>query len=250
MAWARADTRLVIAVDDTDCPEEGGTGRVAREIARRLAERFPVRGVSRHQFAVLPEIRYTRRNSGNAVHVGAVPDDLGALADEVASWVDEMALPGSEPGICVARAESVRDHHLGREAQRRVVTREEARAAAHAAAALLRHPRAGASGIIGAFAAACLAAGGNDGRFVETGRLRALSGPVGVQEVLDAGGDMVLTVEGEPVTEGLILADRLRPALRMGKRVVYCARREDGLWVPLVGGPGDQAEGEGHRGGK
>ena len=235
---------LVIAVDDTDNAEEGGTGSVARTIAGRLSARFPVWGVTRHQFIVLPEIPYTKKNSGNVVHLLEAPPDVAALAEEVAEWVRELVWPGSDPGLCVARPEALRGIELGREAQRRFVAKEEVRAAAREAGVLLTHPCATDEGIVGAFAGACLAAGGDDGRFVQVGRVRELTGKVTVEDFLAAGGDEVRSVEGGPLTQGLLEAERLRPALRGGRCVLYCAPAAEGLWLPLRGAPGDETEEE------
>ena len=94
--------------------------------------------------------------------------------------------------------------------------------------------------MIGAFAGACLASGGDDGRFVQVGNARQLSGGLSAQDILRAGVDEVRTVEGVLLTEGVICAERLRPALRGGKCVLYCARRADGIWGPLKGAPGDR----------
>ncbi len=210
----RTKGQLVIAIDDTDNAEEGGTGRVAREIACRLSERFAIWGVSRHQFAVLPEIPYTRNNSGNAIHVLSPVADVAALTDEVAAWLRELCLPGSDPGLCLAAPAALLEVELGRAAQARVVSRDEARRAAEAAGVMLRHPCETDDGIVGALAGACLA----------------------------AGGEEVRSVEGDVLSEGVIVAERLRPALRRGKCVVYCRRAGDGTWAAITGAPGDPAK--------
>ena len=235
----RTKAQVVVAVDDTDIPGEGGTGNVARQIAARLSVRHPVWGVTRHQFAVLPEIPYTARNSGNVVHLLEAPDALGPLADEVVEWVRGLHIRGSEPGVCVARVEALLAQPLGREAQRRFVHRSEAWEAAAATGVILRHAIEADDGVVGAFAGACLAAQGHDGRFVQTGRMRELTGEVTVEALLAAGGDEVRSVEGAVLTSGVVKADRLRPALREGKCVVYC-RREGSPWVPIHGAPGDK----------
>ena len=240
MTSYRTKAELVIAVDDTDIPQQGGTGRVARAIAEMLSARLPVWGVTRHQLAILPEINYTKKNSANVVHLLACPEGLDRLAEEVGEWLEEMALPGSEPGLCVASPDALLDVDLGRAAQCRVVGGQEVRAAAETARVILIHPREGDGGIVGAFAGACLASGGNDGRFVQAGELRALSGPVSVEELLGAGADEVRTDQDGPLTEGVVVAERIRPALREGKRIVYCSPREDGVWTPIKGAPGDE----------
>ncbi len=239
--------RLLIAVDDTDRPGEGGTGRVARTIAARLASRFPVWGVTRHQFVILPGINYTSRNSGNVIHLLEAPAEESELAREIEPWIREMALPGAEPGLCVSRPEVLLSNGLGMEAQRRIVSQEEVRASAAEVGAILRHPGEGDNGIIGAFAAACLAASGNDGRFVDLGRIREISGEQSAQEMLAAGIDEIRAVKDVLPPDARILAERVRPAFRGGKSVLYCFRLEDGLWSALVGAPGDREKEESAR---
>ncbi len=236
----RSKAQVVIAVDDTDSADAGGTGAVAREIAKRLSSRFPVWGVTRHQLVILPEIDYTARNSTNVVHLLRGPLDLDELQKDAANWVREMASPGSDPGLCIAQVDRLLGCDLGRAAQERFVHKAEVRAAAAAADVLLTHPSHTDDGIVGAFAGACLASQGDDGRFVHAGALRSLAGEITVADVLDAGGDEVRSVEETVVTEGTILAERLRPALCRGRCVLYCARREDGRWLPIKGGPGDE----------
>lgn len=235
----RSRAELVIAVDDTDCPGEGGTGRVARTIAERLAERHAVWGVTRHQLAILPEINYTARNSANVLHLREAAGNVEFLAAQVAAWVDELALAGSEPGLCVAPTEALLGCGLGHEAQVRFVTREEVRREAEARGVHLQPVREADGGLVGAFCGACLAAQGNDGRFVQVGGMRALSGEVTVAQVLAAGADRVLTGAGEEVRKGTLAADRLRPALQGGQCVLYVERLGAGRWRPVKGRPGD-----------
>ncbi len=237
MAKCRSKAELIIAVDDTDCPGDGGTGRVARAIADRLAERCAVWGVTRHQFIILPEINYTAKNSGNVVHVMAMPDDLDTLSTELRRWLDELAVEGSEPGLCVARTEALVGCELGRAAQQRFVRREEVRAAAEACGVMLEAVREDVGGIVGAFCGACLAAQGNDGRFVQHGRIREFRGELTVAEMLAAGVDEVRAGTGERLTEGKVVAQRLRPALADGRCVLYCSQLADGNYVPVKGRP-------------
>jgi len=239
----RSKAAVVVAIDDTDIPGEGGTGSVARRVAARLGERFAVWGVTRHQFAVLPEIPYTARNSGNVVHLLQAPAALEPLAEEVVGWVRTLHVPGSEPGICVAPVEALLGQRLGRDAQRRFVHRAEAWEAAASTGAILRKAVEADDGIVGAFAGACLAAQGNDGRFVQVGRMRDLAGELEVAEVLAAGGDEARSVEGTPISDGRVRAEKLRPALREGRCIVYC-RWDAGAWTPLHGGPGDKEQEE------
>ena len=57
--------RLLVGIDDTDNLESRGTGFRAREFGRQLMEEglASVRGISRHQLYVHPDIPYTSHNS-------------------------------------------------------------------------------------------------------------------------------------------------------------------------------------------
>ncbi|MGQ9729752.1 MAG: hypothetical protein ACUVX8_00630 [Candidatus Zipacnadales bacterium] len=241
MAFYQSKGRLVIAVDDTDTSEEGGTGHVARVIADRLSAQWEVWGVTRHQLAVLPQIPFTARNSVNVVHLLERPENLFDLTSCLEEWLGELAVKGSKPGFCIAPTQALLDEPLGYEAKQRFVERAEIWEAAQQRGVVLRHLWAAPDGIVGAFAGACLAAQGNDGRFVQIGRVRDLSTWVAPAEFLAAGGDEVRSVKEEPVTEGLIWAERLRPALREGRCILYCVN-QGGFWKPVKGALGDEQE--------
>ncbi len=228
---------FIIAVDDTDTAEQGGTGRLCRGLAEALANCCEVRGVTRHQLAILPEIPYTRKNSANAIHLIRLQVRSDELLDYATEWVAEHCCPGSNPGLCQGTAEALTAVSLGRAAQRRVVTMQEARQAADAAGVVLRSVAGDGHGIIGALAAAALASSGNDGRFVEVGQVRALQGPVSIPQAQDAGIAEVREASGQPVTEGEIIATNgLRPALCEGKCVLFVIR-EGSHWIPVRGWP-------------
>ncbi len=229
--------KLIIAVDDTDTAEQGGTGRLCRGLAEALANRCEIWGVTRHQLAILPEIPYTRKNSANAVHLICPPAELDELLDYATEWVAAHCCSGSRPGLCQGTAEALTAVTLGRSAQHRLVTMQEARQAAEAAGVVLRSVAGDGHGIIGALAAAALAGSGNDGRFVEVGQVRALQGPVSILQAHDAGIAQVRQVGGKAVTDGeIIAANGLRPALCEGKSVLF-VMREGSHWLPVRGWP-------------
>ena len=86
--------------------------------------------------------------------------------------------------------------------------------------------------MIGALAAIGLAASGDDGRYVQVGSIRDLEGLLPIADVLSAGITSVKTLDSEPVTEGLVLTDKLRPARRGGQAVLFVERQDD-HWLPL-----------------
>jgi hypothetical protein len=145
------------------------------------------------------------------------------LADDV---------PGSDPGLCVAVNSPPGITEFGRRVQRELVTREEAYSLAEELGLPLLGLGGDESGVIGALAAVGLAASGEDGRYVLVGTMRQLTGLQPISVLLDAGIAEVRTLTGQPVTEGLVQADRLRPARRDG-RPVAVVESVDGIWMPL-----------------
>ena len=221
-----------IGLDDTDIPGSPGTGHLARELAAYLGSRYPVYGVTRHQLLQDPRVPMTSKNSAAVVHLQA-DGPVDGLIDEVARWVAERAAPESEPGICLAWAVPETVVVFGRRAQREIVTCEEALALAEADGLLLRGPRGGKSGVIGALAAVGLAATGDDGRFVLYRRLRDLKGLVSVPSLMREGIARVQTVTGEVLTQGLVdTQGKLRPSLVEGRPVLWVERKND-RWIAV-----------------
>jgi tRNA(Ile2) C34 agmatinyltransferase TiaS len=224
---------IYIGLDDTDVLESRGTGRLAREIAHVLAQDGSLLGVTRHQLLLHPEVRYTKNNSSAALLFDdGVSDDLDALLERVRDLVMQDYYPGSDPGICVALDPPPAITAFGRRVQQTVVSQGEARALAETHGIPLLGLGGDESGVIGALAAVGLAASGDDGRYVLVGRSRELQGELTVPQILGAGIVAVQTLDGQPVRDGLIAVDRLRPARRNG-RPVLVVEREGDRWLPL-----------------
>jgi tRNA(Ile2) C34 agmatinyltransferase TiaS len=224
---------LLIGLDDTDNLESRGTGHLAREIAAALAAEYPLLGVTRHQLLVDPRVPCTRNNSCAAIALDVDGDvDPGALFARVRAWMLEDFQPGSDPGLCVAHAVPAAVTEFGRCAQHELVVQDEARALAAQHGLLLQGLGGDEDGVIGALAAVGLAVTGEDGRYVLVGRSRELAGLQPVSALLAAGIAAVQTVEGLPVTEGLVQTDRLRPARRGGRPIAVVEWAGD-HWLPL-----------------
>jgi hypothetical protein len=140
--------------------------------------------------------------------------------------------PGSDPGLCVAIDIPSPVVRFGRRVQRELVTQAEARALAASFGMALMGLGGTEDGVIGALAAVGLAASGDDGRYVLIGRSRELSGLLPVAELMAAGIHRVETTDGRPVSDGLVYADKLRPA-RRGGRPVAVVEPDRGFWRPL-----------------
>jgi tRNA(Ile2) C34 agmatinyltransferase TiaS len=226
--------RLLIGLDDTDNQESRGTGHLARQVAAGLAERGAVLGVTRHQLLVDPRVPYTSHNSSAAIHLEVREDtDLEALFDWVRNTMLVNFQPGSDPGLCFAAGDiSAKIVAFGRQAQIDVVAQAQARELASIYGMHLQGLGGTEDGVIGALAAVGLAACGEDGRYLLVGSIRQLAGLQPVETVLSAGVAAVKTMDGEPVQQGLVLADKLRPARRSGMPVQYVDWQDD-HWQPV-----------------
>jgi tRNA(Ile2) C34 agmatinyltransferase TiaS len=224
---------LFIGLDDTDTLESRGTGHLARAIAAALTTDYPVLGVLRHQLLVDPRVPCTKNNSCAAIVLqgnGRVaPSDL---LSQVRALVLEDFQPGSDPGLCVASTVPAAVTAFGHRAQGQLVSQDEARALAAAHQIPLLGLGGSEDGVIGALAAVGLAASGEDGRYVAVGRSRDLTGLRPVSDLLEAGIAAVQTSAGEPVTDGLVQTEKLRPARRGGLPIAV-VEWEGEYWLPI-----------------
>lgn len=224
---------IFIGLDDTDVLESRGTGHLAREIAARLSGSYRLLGVTRHQLLVDPRVPCTKNNSCATVLLDAgSAADITHLAEQVRALMLANFQPGSDPGLCIAQNVPAAVIEFGRLAQSQLVNQDQARQLAAAHAILLEGLEGSNDGIIGALAAVGLAAGGDDGRYVLVGRSREMSGLQPVSALLAAGIAAVITSDGKPVVDGMVQADKLRPARRGGQATAVVEWTGD-FWQPL-----------------
>jgi len=223
---------IYVGLDDTDTANTPGTGHLARLIAANLADIVPVAGVTRHQLLVDPRVPYTAKNSSAAILLSVDEVDLHLLQQRVAAIVLDNCAVGSDPGLAVAATVSEDLVCFGHRAQREVTDQTTARRLAAVHNVALAGLGGTEDGVIGALAAVGLAASGDDGRYVLVGRSRDLQGPVPVAQILQAGIGEVRTLAGEPVSNGKVMAEKLRPARREGRPILFVQRSGD-AWQPL-----------------
>jgi tRNA(Ile2) C34 agmatinyltransferase TiaS len=223
---------IYIGMDDTDTLDSRGTGALARFVARELAADYHVVGVIRHQLLHDPRVPCTKNNSSKALLL----DDAGVDVEVLAARIRELMLsdfvPGSDPGLCVTKAVPPEVVDFGRRVQRELVTQSEARELAAAHGIHLEGLGGDEMGVIGALAAVGLTAEGEAGRYIQVGCCRDLAGLQPLEALLAAGIDEVVTRDGDPVTDGLVQTDGLRPA-RRGGRVVAVVELAGGHWTPV-----------------
>jgi tRNA(Ile2) C34 agmatinyltransferase TiaS len=224
---------IYIGLDDTDTIDSPGTGHLARLIAADLSEDHQVLGVLRHQLLDDPRVPCTAKNSCATVLLK--PNgrwEPRALLKRVRVLVLENFVPGSDPGLCLTSETPVAIQSFGRRAKEQLVSQALARSLAAGNGIDLLGLGGSQDGIIGALAAVGLAAGGSDGRYVMVGRSRELEGLQPVAELLAAGIKAVKTLDGHPITKGLVQCDKLRPARRDHQPVAFVKWQND-HWLPL-----------------
>lgn len=224
---------IYIGIDDTDNKESRGTGYLARVIAGKLSQTYSVQGILRHQLLFDPRVPYTAKNSCAAILLSTPTEpDLSLIMDEVEAYMLADFQPGSDPGLCVASAIPPAIIDFGRLAQVDLVHQSTARKLAQDHQMLLRGLGGTQDGVIGALSAVGLAYSGQDGRYIQLGSIRELTGLQPIENLLQAGLHSVRTVDENPVTSGSVMADKLRPARRFGQPILY-VQQENDYWLPL-----------------
>jgi hypothetical protein len=224
---------IYIGLDDTDIIGSRGTGRLARAIADLLSCDYAILGVVRHQLLVDPRVPYTSHNSCAVILLeGSHNASLQALFSNVSEMMMADFQPGSDPGLCISAYVPEDVTLFGKRAQTALVTQQEAYALAAEHELLLAGLGGSKDGVIGALAGVGLSASGNDGRYIQVGCVRELTGLQTIESILTAGVTAVETVEGLPVDQGMIMADKIRPARRDGKPVALVNWAET-YWQPV-----------------
>jgi hypothetical protein len=230
---------IYIGIDDTDTLDSVGTGRVAKGLAKYLAELGLVRslGVSRHQLLVHDSIRFTSHNSskGLAVITEKAETDLYTPSIE---YMRSIFIEGSDPGLCICPANKINKEVLeyGESAKVMVLVKERARELAARYSIFLKELGGDGGGIIGALAAVGLRAGGNDGRLVELRGIKEISGHISVAE-LKSRTDIVTVRDsaGHELagTELIESQDWIRPTL-VGHQAILRVRPVENSQNPVI----------------
>jgi tRNA(Ile2) C34 agmatinyltransferase TiaS len=233
--------KIFVAFDDTDNLDGAyGTGKVARWFLEDLPEGLTAWGVVRQQLLVHDDIPFTSHNSSACIVLmdeGGYPE--GDLVDRAVAHIERHALPGSDPGLCIAEEDSPAMGRLkafGRAAAERVLTQAEAIEAARGVH-LSGHGGTN-GGIIGSAAAVGLTAAGWFGRFIEYRSLRKLPETCTVEE-LNTAGIRVLSIDRDariPCPRHTVKScGWLRPHLVGHVPTLLVRPLENDSWEPLAG---------------
>jgi len=197
---------IYVGIDDTNNEESVGTAKFTRQVASKIAEKFPVYGVTRHQLNLNKEINYSLHNFCAVIHVEADKEHLNTLFSTTSDEIMNNFNIGSNPGIAVAVAEDISPEvvQFGLDAKYQIVKMDDVFTLANNCEIKTEGFGETGEGVIGAFAGVGLASTKNDGRFVQLGKLRKIKQPEPVQKFLNSGIDKIMTLEGVPVTDGMI----------------------------------------------
>jgi hypothetical protein len=139
---------------------------------------------------------------------------------------------GSDPGLAIASLVPQEIMEFGKQAKTTVLNQKMARSLAEDHKIFLKGLGGTNDGMIGALAAIGLAASGEDGRYIQVGDVRELEGLTEIGQLLNAGIHAVKTLSGDTIPNGLVKTEKLRPARRGAKVVLYVEKSGD-HWLPL-----------------
>lgn len=232
--------KVYIGFDDTDTLQsDRGTGKLARWFEETLPEGCTLWGVLRQQLLVDERIPYTSHNSSACAVVNCVDGGsaVKGLVRAAVAHIERYAVPGSDPGLCVA---SDKDPCLadlmsfGLECTSRVVTQADAFRAVNGCH-LSGHGGTN-DGVIGAAAAVGLTASGWSGRFIEYGGLRGFPPLISVWALTEAGIQVVSIDRDAQVPARDDMVDTsgwLRPRLIGGRAVLLVNAKGMHLWESI-----------------
>lgn len=226
--------RCLIGIDDTDNPETRGTGFRARQLGGRIAAAGlgRLRGITRHQLLVHPDIPYTSHNSSACLDVELDGASLGSVVAYCRDYLAAESAPGSDAGLCIAAFGGVPETmvEFARSAKRVILTANAARALAERCAVHLEGVTGEQTGVIGALSAVGLRRSGHDGRFIWLEGVRELNGTASAGWLLDHTGiDSVETVDGRPLArDARIRVDPWpRPVLLNGRAILLVQETQE-----------------------
>ncbi len=182
--------RVLVGIDDTDNLDSRGTGELATIISKAV-EDFgwgKCDPVTRHQLFLHPDIPYTSHNSSMCFTTDLDEQYLSTLIDYAANFLATESAEGSDPGLCVACVDQIKDLELlltfGQQAKNEVLTKENAYELAKKLGVHLSEHGGTGQGIIGALAGVGLRITGNDGRMKGKLKIITVNNQASVRDII------------------------------------------------------------------
>ncbi len=227
---------VYIGLDDTDGKTSAmGTGRLARMLAAKFADRAEIWGVLRHQLPKMDVIPYTSNNSSACIVLRPAEGQLSLeeVLEIASNHILQYASEEGDPGLCV-----LDERELGAELLNfSVLSTGRLMRQKDALDVVKKNRLLGLGGtndgIIGAAAAVGLTKYGWCGRFIEYGPLRTSAQPESIGQIQNMG-IRVLSVDRDPavpLSEDLLVGEKwIRPSLWNGEPVLQVVRDAPGSW--------------------
>ncbi|MGC9374314.1 MAG: hypothetical protein ACP5DQ_04650 [Bacteroidales bacterium] len=229
-----------IGLDDTDNKNSRGTGFKSRQLGKLIVKQEvgEVLSISRHQLFVNDQIAYTSQNSSACLLVKSDYDKV--LKEFCIQYIREVAEPGSDAGLCIAREEDIDEkiEAWGSRAKKEVLQKKDADQLAKETGVFLNGYTGTKIGIIGSLAAVGLRKSGNDGRniWLKGKELRDLQGVYSVKEL-----KRIINIQVVKSVQGKILSGReridvgewLRPVIQNNKNTIIvesCKNQNNYEW--------------------
>jgi hypothetical protein len=226
--------KIYVAIDDTDSIDEGSTGESANGIISHIENSNwgKCHGLTRHQLLIHSDIPYTSHNSSMCFTADIEAECLDLLIRDAGDMLRTGSAPGSDPGLCIAPEERIKDASrimdFGRRAKKEIVTKEEAYALAGDMSVHLSEHGGTGIGVIGALAGVGLRMTKNDGRF--QGKLKLKIDEAPVEEIMRlAPVEIVMTKDGYVLRSNEMVrpGDNLKTVLLDGRRTLLVCRCEN-----------------------
>lgn len=179
--------RYYISFDDTDNLQSLGTGHLLQDFLNTLNVKSKF--ISRHQLFVHSDVPYTSHNSAmcSIIEEGIDLDELIKSAQE---FLKENSFQGSDPGLCVADFENIKNIEKlvswGYRAKKEVLCKQDAYKLAQECGVHLSEHGGTGQGVVGALAAVGLRLAGNDGRV--KGKKQIQQQTLSVKQLLEQSG--------------------------------------------------------------
>lgn len=215
---------IYLGIDDTDTIDTAGTNQLAREIARRLADRLRCLSIVRHQLFFDPRVPYTSKNGSASLRFERLaPISLAEVIEAVRHIMQEWFVAGSDPGFAVAEQIPTAIIAYGQRCKTEIIDQAEPRQLAQQHAIHLEGLGGTEGGVIGALAALGLIAQQSDGRIIHWQSWpEDLTGQVSVDALRRLGIGVRHKETADEVVSGVVdLGKKLRPNLVAGECVLW-----------------------------
>lgn len=228
--------RTFVCIDDTDNLETRGTGELARMMSEHIHEMKlgKCSDITRHQLYFHQDIPYTSHNSAMCFVVEHQKDIYDDLKDFAMEFLIKERAEGSDPGLCIAEMEKLKNHqsliNYGQRAKKDILTKELAYETAKNLGVHLSEHGGTGGGVIGALAGVGLRLSGSDGRFKGKIQFPFTEKKLTVREILDNSNvDKVQGLEGEEISddEKIMLGEKVKAVLLNHQKVLLVYQKYD-----------------------